>query len=260
MDIAQIGKKIDGNIKNSGNYDAFHDYLITQSLSDKDINRIESAKTLHDTRWLDVNDVKYQEIVVVLRKTISTYCESCETNGFNNDLKRFKRWVTSEVLPAIRKHGVFALDDIVNNTDALIQALQAFKAERLKRMALEQEAAVQKQQLAEMRPKASYYDVVLNSPSLMAVSEFAKDYGWSAKRMNQYLHEKGVQYKQGGKIWLLYQKYAGCGYTSTKTHAYPAHDGTTHTKVHTYWTQKGRLFIYDLLKADGILPLIERGN
>ncbi len=68
--------------------------------------------------------------------------------------KRFKRWVTSEVLPAIRKHGVFALDDIVNNTDALIQALQAFKAERLKRMALEQEAAVQKQQLAEMRPKA----------------------------------------------------------------------------------------------------------
>ncbi len=88
VDIAQIGKKIDGNINNSGNYDAFHDYLITQSLSDKDINRIESAKTLHDTRWLDVNDVKYQEIVVVLRKTISTYCESCETNGFNNDLKR----------------------------------------------------------------------------------------------------------------------------------------------------------------------------
>lgn len=81
VDIAQIGKKIDGNIKNSGNYDAFHDYLITQSLSDKDINRIESAKTLHDTRWLDVNDVKYQEIVVVLRKTISTYCESCETMG-----------------------------------------------------------------------------------------------------------------------------------------------------------------------------------
>lgn len=174
--------------------------------------------------------------------------------------KRFKRWVTSEVLPAIRRHGVFLMDDIVNNTDALIEALQAFKAERMKRMALEQETAVQKQQLAEMRPKASYYDVVLNSPSLLAVSEFAKDYGWSAKRMNQYLHEKGVQYKQGGKIWLLYQKYAGCGYTSTKTHAYPAHDGTAHTKVHTYWTQKGRLFIYDLLKADGILPLIERGN
>src|SRR5699024_5575925 len=69
--------------------------------------------------------------------------------------KRFKRWVTSEVLPAIRKHGVFALDDIVNNTDALIEALQAFKAERLRRMALEQETAVQKQQLAETREAVS---------------------------------------------------------------------------------------------------------
>lgn len=172
--------------------------------------------------------------------------------------KRFKRWVTSEVLPAIRRHGVFAMDDIVNNTDALIEALKAFKAERLQRMALEEENAVQKQQLIEMKPKASYYDVVLNSASLVAISEISKDYGWSATKMNQYLHDKGVQYKQGGKIWLLYQKYAERGYTSTKTHAYPANDGTMHTKVHTYWTQKGRLFIYDLLKSEGILPLIEQ--
>ena len=76
--------------------------------------------------------------------------------------KRFKRWVTSEVLPAIRKHGVFVMDDIMNNTDALIEALQAFKAERLQRIALEEENAVQKQQLTEMKPKASYYDTVLN--------------------------------------------------------------------------------------------------
>ena len=76
--------------------------------------------------------------------------------------KRFKRWVTSEILPAIRKHGVFVMDDIMNNTDALIEALQAFKAERLQRIALEEENAVQKQQLTEMKPKASYYDTVLN--------------------------------------------------------------------------------------------------
>ena len=87
--------------------------------------------------------------------------------------KRFKRWVTSEVLPAIRKHGVFAMDDIVNNTDALIEALQAFKAERLQRMALEEENAVQKQQLVEMKPKASYYDVVLNCPDLISITEIA---------------------------------------------------------------------------------------
>ena len=172
--------------------------------------------------------------------------------------KRFKRWVTSEVLPAIRKHGVFVMDDIVNNTDALIEALQAFKAERLQRMALEEESAVQKQQLVEMKPKASYYDVVLNSPDLVSITEIAKDYGWSAQKMNEYLHVHGIQFKQGGRIWILYQKYAEMGLTSTKTHTYPDNNGTIHTKVHTYWTQKGRLFIYDLLKGKGILPMIEQ--
>ena len=73
-----------------------------------------------------------------------------------------------------------------------------------------------------------------------------------------YLQQKGIQFKQGGKIWLLYQKYAEKGYTNTKTHSYPGSDGNNHTKVHTYWTQRGRLFIYDLLKADGILPLVEQ--
>ena len=91
--------------------------------------------------------------------------------------RRFKRWVTSEVLPAVRRHGVFAVDDIVNNTDVLIEALQAFRAERLQRMALEEENAVQKQQLVEMKPKASYYDVVLNSPDAVAITVIAKDYG-----------------------------------------------------------------------------------
>lgn len=172
--------------------------------------------------------------------------------------KRFKRWVTSEVLPAIRRHGLYAVDDMLNNPDALIEALQAYKAERMQRLALEAENAVQKQQLIEMQPKASYYDVVLNSPDLVSITEIAKDYGWSGRRMNEHLHGKGIQFKQGDRIWLLYQKYAEKGYTSTKTHTYPASDGNIHTKVHTYWTQKGRLFIYDLLKADGILPLIEQ--
>ena len=172
--------------------------------------------------------------------------------------KRFKRWVTSDVLPAIRRHGLYAVDDMLNNPDALIEALQAYKAERMQRLALEAENAVQKQQLIEMQPKASYYDVVLNSPDLVSITEISKDYGWSAQKMNEYLHRQGIQFKQGGRIWILYQKYAEKGYTSTKIHTYPATDGSIHTKVHTYWTQKGRLFIYDLLKADGILPLIEQ--
>lgn len=76
--------------------------------------------------------------------------------------------------------------------------------------------------------------------------------------MNEVLHELDVQYKQG-RTWLLYQKYASYGYTSTKTHTYHGDDGMEHAAdPHTYWTQKGRLFIYDLLKQKGIVPLIER--
>lgn len=172
--------------------------------------------------------------------------------------KKFKRWVTSEVLPAIRKHGVYAVDEVLNDPDMLIAALTDLKAEPEKTRALMQTVAVQKQQITEMKPKASYYDVVLNCKDLVPISVIAKDYGWSANRMNKYLHEKGVQYKQGNKIWLLYQKYAEMGYTNTKTHSYPDSEGSMHTKVHTYWTQAGRLFIYDLLKADCILPTMEQ--
>lgn len=171
--------------------------------------------------------------------------------------KKFKRWVTSEVLPSIRKHGVYAVDKLLNDPDTLIAALQELKAERNKNKALENTVAIQNQQIAEMRPKASYYDIVLNCKDLVPISTISKDYGWSATRMNVYLHDKGVQYKQG-RIWLMYQKYAELGYTSTKTFICNGVEGRVQTKLHTYWTQKGRLFIYDLLKSDGILPLIEQ--
>lgn len=171
--------------------------------------------------------------------------------------KAFKRWVTSEVLPSIRKHGLYAVNEILANPDIAIRALQELKAERERRKSLEGTVAVQHQQIAEMQPKVSYYDLILQCPDLMSTTTIAKDYGYSAKRLNAYLHEQGIQFKQGG-IWLLYQKYAEQGYTSTKTHNYAGEDGTQHAKPHTYWTQKGRLFLYDLLKARGILPLIER--
>ncbi len=170
--------------------------------------------------------------------------------------KKFKRWVTSEVLPAIRKHGMYAIDDLIANPDLGIAALNALKEEREKNKKLEESVAVKTQQISEMIPKASYYDVVLNCKDLVTIGSIAKDYGWSAKKMNKYLHEKGIEFKQGD-IWLLYQKYAEKGYTITKTHTYLDSD-SQHTKVHTYWTQKGRLFIYDLLKKDGIYPNIER--
>lgn len=170
--------------------------------------------------------------------------------------KKFKKWVTSEVLPAIRKHGVYALDEVLANPDFMIQALEALKAERAARQAAEDVVAIQSQQIAELKPKADYHDVVLNCTDLVSISKISKDYGWTAQQMNRFLHEKGIQYKQGS-IWLLYKDYAGKGYTHTKTHTYLGSHGDEHCKVQTYWTQKGRLFIYDLMVAAGYRPLIE---
>lgn len=160
--------------------------------------------------------------------------------------KKFKRWVTSEVLPALRKTGQYQVKELSGQelmAKALIEAQNVL--------------ATKDKVIEEMKPKASYYDVILNCKGLLATSVIAKDYGWSAIRLNEYLHKKGIQFKQG-KTWLLYQKYATEGYASTKTHEHLGNDGTNHANVHTYWTQKGRRFIYNLLKNDGIVPLIER--
>ncbi|MCE5604777.1 phage antirepressor [Staphylococcus pseudintermedius] len=166
--------------------------------------------------------------------------------------KRFKRWVTSEVLPAIRKHGLYATDNVIEQTiqnpDYIIHVLTEFKKEREGRLVAEQ-------QVKELKPKATYYDLVLQNKSLLSVSKIAKDYGMSARALNKLLHELGVQYKQGD-IWLLYAKHQDKGYTQTSTYALDE----KHSKVTTKWTQKGRLFIYELLKNKGILPSIEKSN
>lgn len=168
--------------------------------------------------------------------------------------KEFKRWVTSEVLPSIRSHGVYAVEEVLKDPDLLINALQELKAERAKRTELERTTAIQQQQIAELKPKATYYDLILQNRSLVSITQIAKDYGMSGKTFNDILHELGVQYKLQG-TWILYQKYADKGYTSSKTYLVNAN----RCEVHTYWTQKGRLFIYELLKTQkNILPMIER--
>lgn len=121
---------------------------------------------------------------------------------------------------------------------------------------LRTENKIKDQQIAELKPKAGYYDVILSSTDSWAISIIAKDYGMSPQRMNKLLKDLKVQYKQGN-AWLLYQKHATHGYTETTTIPYKKQDGTFGATPQMRWTQKGRLFIYDLLKAEGILPLIE---
>ncbi|MBR1443797.1 MAG: phage antirepressor KilAC domain-containing protein [Firmicutes bacterium] len=147
-----------------------------------------------------------------------------------------------------------AVEEMWNSPEMVMKRALRLANEQIEELKLDN--AVKQQQLAELQPKANYYDVVLNCKDLLPRSVIAKDYGWSAAKMNVYLNKKGIQYKQGN-LWLLYQKYADKGYTHTKTYPYYAPDGTIHTNVHTYWTQAGRLHIYELLKADGIYPIIE---
>ena len=173
------------------------------------------------------------------------------------EARAFKRWITHEVVPAIRRHGMYATNELLDNPDLLIEAATRIKAQREKIAALETTVAVQSQQLAEAAPKVSYYDLILNCKDLISISKIAKDYGMSAVKMNETLRELGIQFRQGN-VWLLYQKYAAQGYTSTKTHEYIGSDGTNHARTATYWTQKGRVWLYNKLKENGILPVIER--
>lgn len=168
--------------------------------------------------------------------------------------KKFKRWVTSEVLPAIRKHGMFAtaktIDQMLADPDSMIRVLTELKKEREGRLIAEQ-------RVNELTPKASYYDLVLKNKSLVTITQIAKDYGMSGREMNSKLHDLKVQYKQGS-TWLLYSEYQKTGWTQSETVIVLRKDGTQKAVLQTKWTQKGRLGLYELLKSNGLLPLIER--
>ncbi|MCU7195510.1 phage antirepressor protein [Turicibacter sanguinis] len=171
--------------------------------------------------------------------------------------KKFKRWVTSEVLPSIRKHGMYAKDELLDNPDLLIQVATKLKHEREKSKQLELEKAILLQQNNELKPKADYTDTVLKNKGLVTITAIAKDYGMSANVMNKKLHELGIQYKQGGQ-WFLYAKHQAKGYTSSETTEITRSNGMKDVVMNTKWTQKGRLFIYNELKKVGIVPLIEQ--
>ena len=167
--------------------------------------------------------------------------------------KAFKRWVTSEVLPAIRKQGSYSLGVPTNFRDALYLAYQ----QQVTIEALETENAFKDQKIAELQPKADYLDTILQSKSLMTITQIAKDYGMSARTMNKKLHALGVQYKQGSQ-WFLYAKYQNRSYTSSETISVIQSDGREKVVMNTKWTLKGRIFLYNLLKEEGVLPMLEK--
>lgn len=171
--------------------------------------------------------------------------------------KKFKRWVTSEVLPSIRKHGMYAKDELLDNPDLLIKVATELKKEREERKLLELQNKQKEQLIGELKPRADYTDKILKNKGLVTITQIAKDYGMSGTELNKLLHELKIQYKQSGQ-WLLYKEHSEKGYTHSETVDIVRSDGRSDIKMNTKWTQKGRLFLYNLLKEKGVLPTIEQ--
>lgn len=208
--------------------------------NEKVVNNVYTPGGLQEA-WFVTEDGLY-EILMQSRKPVA---------------KEFKSHV-KEILRDIRKHGIYTKEEIMNrmidDPDFGISLLLKYKEERQARKILEEQNAQKQQIISELQPKATYYDLILQNKSLVSVTVIAKDYGMSGQAMNSLLHELGIQYKMND-TWLLYQEYADKGYTQSKTHLIDA----DRSKMNTYWTQKGRLFIYETLKREkSILPLIER--
>lgn len=167
--------------------------------------------------------------------------------------KKFKRWVTSEVIPAIRKNGYYSLPkDYLSALRALVDAEE-------QRMALLGENQRQAQVIAEFEPIKQYVDTILESQDALATSQIAADYGMSAQQLNKILRDEGIQHKVNGQ-WLLYKKHMNMGYTKSKTIQFTHSDGRNDTKLHTQWTQKGRLMIHGILEKRGVVAMMDRNK
>ena len=150
--------------------------------------------------------------------------------------RRFKRWVTSEVLPAIRRNGRYELEQqnrVLESRNALLEEISA-----------------------QQKPLTDYARNILSSTQTVTITQIAQDYGFSAVRFNELLMRLRIQHKVGGQ-WILYSPYLTKGYVQSFSSYFVKSDGEVQVKVHTRWTQSGRLFLYEELKKAGLLPLIE---
>lgn len=177
------------------------------------------------------------------------------------EAERFTEWVTSEVLPSIRKTGGYiAGEENMNEDELILKAMNVLntKVEKLRNenKNLVTENNKKDQLIGELKPKADYTDRILQCDDLTKANVIACDYGFSTIEFNKILNKFGIQYKQG-KDWLLYKKYRGKGYTQTKTFEFTHSNGTQGSRTSMMWTQKGRLFLYEFFKAKGILPRME---
>lgn len=179
----------------------------------------------------------------------------------NEVAEKFQDWLAIEVIPSIRKHGAYVtpktIDQIIDDPEFGIKLLTTLKEERAEKNALLLESKKKDEVIKDLKPKADYTEMILKNKGLVTVNQIAKDYGMSARELNKLLHNLKIQYKQGNQ-WLLYSNYHDSGYVHSETIQITRSDGRSDVAMNTKWTQKGRLFIYNFLKREGILPVIER--
>ena len=170
-----------------------------------------------------------------------------------SEAKAFKRWITHEVIPTIRKTGAYA---VPKDYPSALRALADAEEQKMKLLAENQRQA---QAIADFEPIRQYVDEILESPSAMATSQVAADYDLSAKALNKILSEAGIQHSVNGQ-WILYKRHMGKGYTKSKTIPIVRSDGSHDARILTQWTQKGRLLIHEILTARGITAVMDRGE
>lgn len=217
------------------------------------------------TQWFD----RMCEYGFVQNQDYCLVSQKCETNNPRNPYttiinhaisldmaKEIAMIQRNEKGKEVRKYFIQVEKDFNSPEKIMARALRIAEG---KINTLQLENAQSKQIIGELKPKADYTDKILQSKGTVTVNAIANDYGMTAYEMNKILYKLGVQYKQG-RQWLLYSKYRGFGYTHSKTIHFYHKDGTPDTQLNMEWTQKGRLFLYRLLKEKDILPLIERYN
>lgn len=158
------------------------------------------------------------------------------------EAKEFKRWITHDVIPQIRKTGTYSM----NIPKSLPEALRAYANEVESHNATKAIVAQQEQQIAEFKPVKDYVDKILSSKSCLTITQIAADYGMSAQELNKILHEAGLQRKVGDQ-WILYKQHMSKGFTKSETFTFCRSDGRLDSKITTKWTQKGRLEIHNIL-------------
>ena len=174
------------------------------------------------------------------------------------EAEQFQNWVFEEVLPSIRRNGAYLTDDALahfaEDPDYGIKLLNTLKRERTERLALMKENATLSMENERMKPMADYCAKILACTDTVTVTQIAQDYGMTAQDFNEMLADMGIQYRCG-RQWILYSGYKQQGYVQSATTTYTRFDGTKGVRVSSRWTQLGRIFLYERLKGEGVMPI-----